>query len=326
MSAEYNPLFDTLTPIYKFFDDFESITEENKPLLAHYTHLHSLEAIITSDELWFSNPLYMNDMEEMRWGMVVGTRFMLENEAIKSAMSSPEIWAEFCNQLRMRANNFDEFHALDTYVFCLSHYDQADKDGRLSMWRGYGGDASGVALVFDTSKIELKQDTPLTVAKVKYLSAERRLSEFARLAEIFCGLVKDVKISTNEDINIAAFHLFDMIRMFAIFTKHPGFAEEQEWRIAYFPEKDIEKRLFGRFGYTVKKSGVEPKLKFPLRHIEGLTAEDFSIEKILHSIVIGPTQSAPLSVKAVARMLSLVGKDVLRHRLVASNIPYRPQV
>ena len=40
-----------------------------KPLLAHYTTIGTFEQIVKRDEIWFSNPLYMNDIEEVRWSI-----------------------------------------------------------------------------------------------------------------------------------------------------------------------------------------------------------------------------------------------------------------
>jgi hypothetical protein len=41
-------------------------------LLAHYTSIDVIEKILRSEEIWFSNPLFMNDLDEMRFGMLEG--------------------------------------------------------------------------------------------------------------------------------------------------------------------------------------------------------------------------------------------------------------
>jgi len=58
------PLFADLEGTPQFYDQ--------KPLLAHYTSIGALEAILRNNELWFSNPLYMNDLEEVRFGINEG--------------------------------------------------------------------------------------------------------------------------------------------------------------------------------------------------------------------------------------------------------------
>jgi hypothetical protein len=44
--------------------------QNKKPLLAHYTTIQVLEKILGNNEVWFSNPLFMNDMEEVRFGVL----------------------------------------------------------------------------------------------------------------------------------------------------------------------------------------------------------------------------------------------------------------
>ena len=61
---------------------YADILEENefyqrKPHLAHYTSLAALENILKSEELWFSNPLFMNDLEEVRFGNRIGVAALL---------------------------------------------------------------------------------------------------------------------------------------------------------------------------------------------------------------------------------------------------------
>ena len=56
-----------------------------KPLLAHYTSIHALEKILQTDEVWFSNPLFMNDLEEVRFGIFQGVPLVLNNSDIALA-------------------------------------------------------------------------------------------------------------------------------------------------------------------------------------------------------------------------------------------------
>jgi hypothetical protein len=38
---------------------------QKRLLVAHYTTLEVLEKILGTNEIWFSNPLFMNDLEEV---------------------------------------------------------------------------------------------------------------------------------------------------------------------------------------------------------------------------------------------------------------------
>jgi hypothetical protein len=78
-----------------------------------------------------------------------------------------------------------------------------------------------------------------------------------------------------------------MVRFATLATKHPGFAEEQEWRILYAPTLQESKWVTNEI---VTLDGI-PQLvyKLPLQNISevGLTA---GIPELLDRIIIGPTQ------------------------------------
>jgi hypothetical protein len=40
------------------------------------------------------------------------------------------------------------------------------------MWRGYGGNGNGAAIVFDTAKIAAREESPLVIAHVHYGTAQ----------------------------------------------------------------------------------------------------------------------------------------------------------
>jgi hypothetical protein len=39
----------------------------------------------------------------------------------------------------------------------------------------------------------------------------------------------------------ASYYYFQRLKLFAIFTKHPGFKEENEWRVMYMRDRDTGK-------------------------------------------------------------------------------------
>src|SRR5437660_295062 len=51
-----------------------TITSPRPLLLAHYTSVQVIEQILKNNEIWLSNPLYMNDLEEMRLGVFLGAQ------------------------------------------------------------------------------------------------------------------------------------------------------------------------------------------------------------------------------------------------------------
>lgn len=77
------------------------------------------------------------------------------------------------------------------------------------------------------------------------------------------------------------------------------------------------------FDYAVGQRGIEPKLKFIVRPIEGLTAADLSLDKLVERIILGPSLSNSLAVNSVKRMLTKARKDAMISKVVASTTPFR---
>lgn len=217
-------------------------------------------------------------------------------------------------------SEFGNKHVLDTYVFCMSEH--CSQDGLLSMWRGYGGNGNGAAIVFDTSKFDENGDAPIIISKVWYASTAERHEWIAKKINQFENLLKKNHIP-NDRLYLPVHMLFSRLKIFSLFTKHHGFKEEQEWRAVYALEGDQKKLLSHNLDYAIGRSGIEPKLKFKIEPVEGLTPDDFSLQKIVCEILLGPSLASPLSQAAVRRMLEMAGKPLLAERVAVSTTPYR---
>jgi Protein of unknown function (DUF2971) len=318
--------------ILKLFDPlYEGLGEDDfprrRPYLAHYTSLDTLEKILSNNEMWFSNPLLMNDWEEVRFGVNYGTGIVKQSDAIGGALGSQNRRDLFVGCLDTCVNFFQQTHLHDTYVFCLSEWDANFPDGLLSMWRGYGGNGKGVAIVFDTSKLNLAPDTsPLILARVHYGSENSRIKWLQEnVAEKSARIIAKNQIPDDKLI-FAAHAIFQRIRLFALYTKHLGFSEEREWRVVYIPERDPGGVLKPMMHYTNGPRGIEPKLKFKIAPLAGITSGDLSLDDLVASIILGPTLSTALAKQSVARMLELIKKPHLQHQLQVSTIPFRSRV
>lgn len=294
-----------------------------RPLLAHYTSLDVLEKILRNNEMWLSNPLYMNDWEELQYGMELGAHDFRTSAHLLDAVGSADRHARLVAHFDKFFDDFDRNHALDTYVLCFCRHRPEDTDGLLSMWRGYGARGGGVALVIDTSKLGAIEQSPLVLADVHYASHAERLTwideKLARLADILRQHPQ-----TDENLFYAAHYWIERLKLFSLFTKHDGFSEEQEWRVVYMSERDKNKALSGMLSYLITPRGVEPKLKLRLTAIPGVMDASVSIEHLTARIILGPTISTNLAANSVRRMVALQGTPALAERVVASSIPYRP--
>jgi hypothetical protein len=314
-----------LTVVWKLFDPLWAGLEEQqflatRPLLAHYTSISTIEKILANDEIWFSNPLLMNDLEEVRFSVNQGYHLVLESEHLRKSCGTEERISAFDEAWIGQYNQFADEHVLDTYVFCLSEHDRDDRDGLLSMWRGYGGNGAGAALVLDTAKLEAIDTSAFLLAKVDYRTTEERVGMINQLIATLATIVPNVE--TNW-LYLAAHALFERIKVFALFSKHRGFAEEREWRVVYMPGRDLEQKLRPFCTYVVTARGLEPKLKFKVGPIDGQTGKDLSLEGLIDRIVLGPSVASPLSKATFLRMLERLNKSALQSKVQESRIPYR---
>jgi len=208
------------------------------------------------------------------------------------------------------------------YVFCLSEHAKDDADGLLSMWRGYGGNGNGAAIVFDAAKLSVRNSSPLLISKVTYGTTEERMRWLEQRITQFAGILGQSQIS-DDKLYLCSFMFFERLKLFAVFTKHRGFSEEKEWRVVYMRNRDKDKVFDKMFSYWIGPRGVEPKLKFKIEHVPDFTDDDLSLSKIVERVILGPSLSSPLALGSVLKMLDTLNRSDLKHRIKASTIPFR---
>ncbi len=294
----------------------------SKPLLAHYSSISTLELILKHNEIWFSNPLFMNDLDEVRFGINTGSDLFLKSKVLKAACPSADHLEILNEAFNIHYLKFANEHVLDTYVLCLSEHQQGDNDGLLSMWRGYGSNGNGAAIVFDTGKLPPRPGSPLIASQVKYGTREERVSWLKAKIKEFADIIARVQME-REHMGLAAYLFFERLKFFAIFSKHSGFREEREWRVVYMPDRDKDNLLTSSFGYWVGPTGVQPKLKVKVQNLPGANSPGLSFSTIVDRIILGPSVSSPLAKAVVERMFDLLDVGDLKQRLRASSIPFR---
>lgn len=320
-------------PFAPLYSAIEMRTDPEKPLLlAHYTSVAVVEQILRHDEVWFANPLYMNDLEEMQAGLLVGTQ--LFPEFAKAAGGSDARAQILQEQYTYFFQRMTAQHVLDTYVFCLSEHSPDDSDGKLSMWREYGSKGNGAALVFNTARINYLPHSPLIVAKVAYKTRQERLDAIRQTLTGWASTTQASKLP-DDRLYIASHVALTLLTSLALTTKHKGFQEEAEWRVVYLAERDSVNYFKSCKSYFVGPRGVEPKLKLKFGvsyHANGPGAPEGpppppvsagNLADIVEFILLGPTTSSPLAQAAFQRMLEGV-KPELVGKVLASSIPLRP--
>lgn len=293
------------------------------PLLAHYTSIPVLEKILRDKEIWLSNPLFMNDLQEMRFGLNEGARIFDDDELLKEAGGNSERALKLAHYFQYYFSKFDSEAAFDTYIFCVSEHEKDNKDGLLSMWRGYGSQGNGAAIIFNPGNVTLIPNSILTLANVSYGSTEKRLEDLRAVLKQWAAITASLEIP-DDKLHHASHAALSFLKTYALTTKHSGFSEEREWRLIYLAEHDKQGLLRQSLGHTIGPRGVEPKLKLKIGPIAGVTSDDFDLDKLLHKIILGPSVSTPLAVQSISRMLEGIGSPIYKDRLGASSIPLRP--
>ncbi len=296
---------------------------ERLPLLAHYTSVRTLERIAQTGEIWFSNPLYMNDVDELRYGMNLGLHAVRTHPGLREACPRDHYNA-LLDAFDKLFTDFDNESAFDVYVFSCSEHDAGiGDDGLLSMWRGYGGDGNGVAIVFEMSRLLASPGLPLLVRQVQYLSYDESEAWMDRKLADFAAALARLQVPLDA-MPAAAAALFERIKLFALFTKHRGFHEEREWRVVYLREHDEAGRLTQQLHYDISGRGIEPKLRFDLAALRGEAGEGPGLEDIVERVILGPVLATPLALRSVQRMLEIF-RPPWAQRVFRSSTPYRAQ-
>lgn len=302
--------------------DTESIFPQKRPLLAHYTSISTFENILRNDELWFSNPLEMNDIEELIFGMREGARCFRSHEGIREACGSGDIHAKLINNFDHYFLKFGEKHAFNTYILCFSEHISSNDNGVLSMWRGYGQNGNGVSIVIDTNFINYNEDSPFIIAPVEYGSAEKRINWINTKLDEFSGFLKEVE-KNDKNLDTLAYIWIQRLTVFSLFTKHDGFKEESEWRVVYMSERDKTETLKPMLSYQATDDGLQPKLKLKLSEIPDSSGGKIELQKLIHKIILGPTTSSAIAAKTLQRMVEQIGMPSLADKVVPSSIPFR---
>lgn len=283
---------------------------------AYYTSADTAIQIIRNGELWFRNATVMNDFSEIRYGIdLIRQVFSGEDgEVFRTAVSNVSTTA--ISEVDELVSSWATDWEFETYLACISmHADDEDRNGRLSMWRAYGDTALIVNNTPMTSTTDL---LGVFSVPVSYIDADGLRAKIAKISS---------EIEINQvylkamDPPAFVMWLREMFFSIAIATKHPGFAEEKEWRLFYRPTEHVSPGMVCK---TVLINGVPQKiwaLRLANEPENGLMGA--SIPTLLDRIIIGPTDHAYVSAKAFRQVLADAGVPVENEKVFVSDIPLR---
>ncbi|ACT59037.1 DUF2971 domain-containing protein [Hirschia baltica] len=227
-------------------------------LLYHYT-----KAEIFNDFIAPSMKLKMNSLDKMNdpresttwefdWLNPINDEFLKGSARLNDDIRTYSRLTSFCR---------DELHSLSDGE--LDHFDVTYKRGfsRPRMWAQYGGDHSGVCLVFDTQKLlrnfkafGVKQNLRLIDGKVEY--ANRKPN--GNIARQNAFTIDGTEYRNLSRYDYAQYHVEKHYREL-LFTKHLDWRDENEYRIMlYGQSKDpIFVPFFDALKYVVLGSKCE---------------------------------------------------------------------
>jgi len=293
--------------------EWKEKAEEDGGCLVHYTSAQAAVQIIKSKKFWLRNHSFMNDTSEVKHGIGLLEKALEKDGGGNLKKSLDQIRKDFSvlvmNKLKEYLNSPEVFIG----CFCVPKSDWKES-GKLSMWRGYGGNC-GVAFFLNLSAFTLeKSPFNLVTSPVEYLDVE---GFSQRLGEISCSVDKNLKTLKGFPADRVANAAFGSLFALAVSTKHKGFREEEECRLLYFP-KLFPSPVLEKMA-EVEVIGAQPQLvyKVPLSgELGGVPFND-----LFGSLLIGPT-SNPNEIKSTFEFL-LKEAGVEEPQVNLSNIPLR---
>ncbi len=305
----------------------ESARQAEPELLYHYTDQNGLDGILSSDCIWATHYLFMNDLTERKTGIEIYLKTLEMFREAKQYLPPDSIDA--WKQILL---NYSETCAAFTVSFSrdLDSEKPGQAGDRLSQWRGYSTGRQGYCLGFHRRSIdETSKAMPAKLRLAGFLgdcnySAEEMVNAveshtkkhfdniLAFRSDFFRNHPHESSYRPYDDPNVNSAiteYAGTMLFQCSVF-KHPGFEEENETRlILIFVDGVSDGNLVE---YRAGHMGQTPYIKIPI----GIR-QDSS----LSSIVIGPSAHQEQALAVLRIRLHQMG---LRNvEVIPSKIPYR---
>jgi hypothetical protein len=191
--------------------------------------------------------------------------------------------------------------------------------GKLSMWRAYGGDANVCILLNPEAFMTPQTAYDVIIAPVDYGGPENFIAGIGALID---GLRRnrDFLRTMNPELVKTNFKL--ALDAMILSTKHPGFQEENEWRIIHRAQlTPVDNSPPSKI---VTINGIVQKVFYlPMKNIPEHDVANADLNSLLHKIIIGPTPNPELVWEGFYELLRESGVDNPADKVVASGIPLR---
>lgn len=306
--------------LYPHADEKSAEVSRDKLRFAYYTNAATAYSILSRGEIWMRGTSTMNDYSEVDHG------FDCLNVAYKS-----EAGREFCRaidecheglseQALAYFNERLELIRRHTFIACVSEHPAQGEDqtGRLSMWRAYGGN-TGVAIVINPESLFVQEPgIGVYASPVAYRTQSQVEAELRQVTENVRAVASRIRAEPRDAVK---YILFNMFRFAVLCTKHPGFAEEREWRVIACPRMEASPILKEEVEVIGGVPQLVQKLKLADRSDIGLST--LALPKLLNRIIIGPCEHPWSVFQALYDALLKAGISNPGALLSVSDIPLR---
>lgn len=296
----------------------EALVDKNRKLV-YYTSGRVALNILQQKEIWMRDASCMNDYLEVDYGLHCLLQAFHSKSGVRFQSVLDNLYSGLSAKIGALLDEGVPHFKYRTYITCVSeHLTSEDRHGRLSMWRAYG-DSNGVAIVMN-NKAFVSESAALSVytSPVAYWSPARVEQELELIAGNIEANEESVRRLGEEGLRDT---IFNMCKFAVLCTKHPGFLEEREWRVIYWPtieESDHLERMV-----TTVDDVPQIVYKIPLRNIPDEGFFGAEIPELIDRIIIGPTQYPTAIAAAIEAQLVEAGVRDAGDRIVVSDIPLR---
>ncbi|MCH7501516.1 MAG: DUF2971 domain-containing protein [Nitrospinae bacterium] len=285
--------------------------------IVHYTSAEAGLSIIENREIWMREKSAMNDYSEAKYGEILLYKSP-SREIFVNALNGvfPKAIEKIDHHLGITLNQAD----IGVYISCFSeHKDSEDLNGRLSMWRAYGGD-TGVAIVFNNKHfVNPEAKVGIYTSPVEYLDQKQYDNKLNEMTSNIVEETEFLRSFGNEEFSL----IVSQALLFSILCiKHPGFSEELEWRVLSVPTiHNVEDFLIPHVACI--KGTPQTIYKIPLKNREDLNLKNLEVSEFVDRVIIGPSENPKLIKQVFVKSLKTVGFKDPEKRVFISDIPLR---
>lgn len=267
----------------------------------HYTTIESLESILSSKEIRFSDCRYLNDFREISYGVDIVKGLIDEKLKEVASLKKRKILLE--RRLLRLQEKMDASRFPNNYIFCL-----CENGNLLSQWRGYSRESCPVALKIKINKAG-KQSKRVTTYLFKVIY-DKKIQHKLVSAIIENHLKIKFKDSVQEFLHLSS--VLWGLYIATIYFKDASFQEEKEWRYVYADYSPG--RNDDNINFIKKKMFYLPYLNFKFSELFPNTKSN-----PIKEIIVGPQRNF-LSLKSIEEYLRVKKIDI---PVTHSQIPYR---